>query len=71
MLCYGTFTKGQFLQYVSTVHAVPHMSINGPACVIFRMHECIVEVMSVSYGHTTLDIPDPIRTPKSSRVGLT
>ena len=27
MLCYGTFTKGQFLQYVSTVHAVPHMSI--------------------------------------------
>ena len=28
-LCYGTFTKRQFLQYVSTVHAVPYMSING------------------------------------------
>ena len=70
-LCYGTFTKGQFLQYVSTVHAVPHMSINGHVCVIFRMNECIVEVMFASYGHTTLDIPDPIRTPKSSRVGLT
>ena len=27
--------------------------------------------VSASYGHTTLDIPDPIRTPKSSRVGLT
>ena len=70
-LCNGTLTKGHFLQYVSTVHAVPHMPINGHACVIFRMHECIVEVMFVSYGHTTLDIPDPIRTPKSSRVGLT
>ena len=70
-LCYGTFTKGQFSQYVSTVHVVLHMSINGHACVIFRMHECVVKVLSVSYGHTTLDIPDPIRTPKSSRVGLT
>ena len=45
--------------------------VNKWACVIFRMHECIVKVISVSYGHTTLDIPDPIRTPKSSRVGLT
>ena len=70
-LCHVTFTKGHFLQYVSTVHAVLHMPINGHACVIFRMDECIVEVMFVSYGHTTLDIPDPIRTPKSSRVGLT
>ena len=34
-------------------------------------HECDAKVMFVSYGHTTLDIPDPIRTPKSSRVGLT
>ena len=53
--------------------SVPYMRSRtcqyGPACVIFRMHECIVEVTSVSYGHTTLDIPDPIRTPKSSRVG--
>ena len=24
-----------------------------------------------SYGQTTMDIPDPIRTPKSSMVGLT
>ena len=45
--------------------------VNKWTCVIFRMHECIVEVMFVSYGHTTLDIPDPIRTPKSSGVGLT
>ena len=28
-------------------------------------------LLFVSYGHTTLDIPDPIRTPKSSRVGPT
>ena len=41
------------------------------ACVIFGMNECVVEVIFASYGHTTLDIPDPIRTPKSSRVGPT
>ena len=45
--------------------------VNKCTCVIFRMHDCIVKVMFTSYGHTTLDIPDPIRTPKSSRVGLT
>ena len=52
--------------------SVPYMSINGlmDRC-NFRMNECVVEELFVSYGHTTLDIPDPIRTPKSSRVGLT
>ena len=45
--------------------------VNKWTCVIFGMNECIVKVIFTSYGHTTLDIPDPIRTPKSSRVGLT
>ena len=29
----------------------------------------ILLLLSVSYGHTILDIPDPIRTLKSSRIG--
>ena len=34
-------------------------------------YEFVEKLLFASYGHTTLDIPDPIRTPKSSRVGLT
>ena len=38
---------------------------------LYDWNKYIEGELFTSYGHTTLDIPDPIRTQKSSRIGFT